>query len=138
MSEAELHILRARLDGGIRNKAARGELYRRLPPGYVRGDSDAEILFDPDEQVQGAIRAVFARFAEFGSVRRVWRWFDREKLDFPVRMPGEQIRWGPPSYGMIGKYKIPRGQSSRHRRSNARTSTSNDGSRFNPEEGLAA
>ena len=101
MSEAELHILRARLDGGIRNKAARGELYRRLPPGYVRGDSDAEILIDPDEQVQGAIRAVFARFAEFGSVRRVWRWFDREKLDFPVRMPGEQIRWGPPSYGMI-------------------------------------
>ena len=40
MSEAELHILRARLDGGIRNKAARGELYRRLPPGYVRGDRD--------------------------------------------------------------------------------------------------
>jgi DNA invertase Pin-like site-specific DNA recombinase len=28
MSEAELHILRARLDGGIRNKAARGELRR--------------------------------------------------------------------------------------------------------------
>ena len=27
MSEAELHILRARLDGGIRNKAARGELW---------------------------------------------------------------------------------------------------------------
>jgi DNA invertase Pin-like site-specific DNA recombinase len=25
MSEAELHVLRARLDGGIRNKAARGE-----------------------------------------------------------------------------------------------------------------
>jgi DNA invertase Pin-like site-specific DNA recombinase len=26
MSEAELHILRARLNGGIRDKAARGEL----------------------------------------------------------------------------------------------------------------
>ena len=101
MSEAELHILRARLDGGIRNKAARGELYRRLPPGYVRGDSDGELLIDPDEQVQSAIRAVFARFAEFGSIRQVWRWFDREKLDFPVRTSGEQIRWAPPSYGMI-------------------------------------
>ena len=44
---------------------------------------------------------VFARFAEFGSVRRVWRWFVREKLDFPVRIAGEQIRWSPPSYGMI-------------------------------------
>ena len=67
MSEAELHILRARLDGGIRNKAARGELYRGQPIGFVRGESDAEILLDPDEEVQGAIRA------EFGSARRVWR-----------------------------------------------------------------
>lgn len=33
MSEAELHVLRARLDGGIRNKAARGELRRGLPWG---------------------------------------------------------------------------------------------------------
>jgi DNA invertase Pin-like site-specific DNA recombinase len=33
MSEAELHILRARLDGGIRNKAARGELRRGCPSG---------------------------------------------------------------------------------------------------------
>ena len=63
MSEAELHILRARLDGGIRNKAARGELYRGQPIGYVRGsEGDAEILLDPDEAVQGAIRAVFERF----------------------------------------------------------------------------
>ena len=37
MSEAELHILRARLDGGIRNKAARGELRRGLPVGLVWG-----------------------------------------------------------------------------------------------------
>jgi DNA invertase Pin-like site-specific DNA recombinase len=38
MSEAELHILRARLDGGIRHKAARGELRRGLPVGLVWGD----------------------------------------------------------------------------------------------------
>ena len=38
MSEAELHILRARLDGGIRNKAARGELRRGLPVGFVWGE----------------------------------------------------------------------------------------------------
>ena len=31
MSEAELHVLRARLNGGIRNKAERGELRRGLP-----------------------------------------------------------------------------------------------------------
>ena len=37
MSEAELHVLRARLDGGIRSKAARGHLRRGLPVGLVWG-----------------------------------------------------------------------------------------------------
>src|SRR5207344_3566755 len=53
MSEAELHILRARLDGGIRNKAARGELRRGLPIGFVWGDADGEVVLHPDEAVIG-------------------------------------------------------------------------------------
>src|SRR5674476_1252641 len=61
MSEAELHILRARLDGRIRNKAARGELRRGLPVGFVWGEQDGEVLFHPDEAVTGAIRTVFER-----------------------------------------------------------------------------
>ena len=85
MSEAELHILRARLDGGIRNKAARGELYRGLPVGFVRGEEDGEVLFHPDEAVTSAIRTVFERFAEFGSARRVWLWFLSEGLSFPLQ-----------------------------------------------------
>jgi DNA invertase Pin-like site-specific DNA recombinase len=48
MSEAELHVLRARLNGGIRNKAARGELRRGLPVGFVWGDADGEVRFHPD------------------------------------------------------------------------------------------
>ena len=72
MSEAELHILRARLDGGIRNKAARGELRRGLPVGLVWGDGDGEVRFHPDEAVTGAIHTVFDRFEELGSVRQVW------------------------------------------------------------------
>ena len=101
-SEAELHILRARLDGGIRNKAARGELYRGQPIGFVRGDANAEILIDPDEAIQAAIRSVFERFAEFGSVRRVWSWFMSEGLDFPVRRHlGADVAWIPPSYATI-------------------------------------
>ena len=75
MSEAELHVLRARLLGGIRNKAARGELHRGLPVGLIRGDADGEVLLHPDESVTAAIRAVFERFAEMGSARRVWLWF---------------------------------------------------------------
>jgi DNA invertase Pin-like site-specific DNA recombinase len=54
MSEAELHIIRARLDGGIRNKAARGELRRGLPVGFIWGETDGEVWFHPDEAVTGA------------------------------------------------------------------------------------
>jgi len=102
MSEAELHIIRARLDGGIRNKAARGELRRGLPVGLVWGERDGEVLFHPDEAVTGAIRTVFERFAEFGSARRVWLWFRSEGLSFPLQlnpagMPGP-IRWVMPTY----------------------------------------
>jgi DNA invertase Pin-like site-specific DNA recombinase/predicted DNA-binding transcriptional regulator AlpA len=102
MSEAELHILRARLDGGIRNKAARGELRRGLPVGFVWGEEDGEIRFHPDEAVTGTIRTVFARFAELGSVRRVWLWFLSEHLTFPLRVhSGAEIRWIPPTYVTI-------------------------------------
>ncbi len=102
MSEAELHIIRARLDGGIRNKAARGELRRGLPVGFVWGERDGEVLYHPDEAVTGAIRTVFERFAEFGSARRVWLWFRSEGLSFPLQtMPGglpSPIRWVVPTY----------------------------------------
>jgi len=63
MSEAELHVLRARLDGGIRNKASRGQLRRGLPVGLVWGEADGEIRLHPDEAVTGVIAAVFERFA---------------------------------------------------------------------------
>jgi len=59
MAEAELHVIRARLEGGIRNKAARGELRRGLPIGLVWGDGDGEVLFHPDQAVRGAIHTVF-------------------------------------------------------------------------------
>jgi DNA invertase Pin-like site-specific DNA recombinase len=102
MSEAELHIIRARLDGGIRNKAARGELRRGLPVGFIWGEQDGEVLFHPDEAVTGALRTVFERFAEFGSARRVWLWFRSEGLSFPLQtmpagLPGP-IRWVAPTY----------------------------------------
>ena len=80
MSEAELHILRARLNGGIRNKAARGELRRGLPVGLVWGSTDGEVRLHPDEAVQTAIASIFSRFAETGSARRVWLWFRSEGL----------------------------------------------------------
>ena len=102
MSEAELHIIRARLEGGIRNKAARGELRRGLPVGFVWGEADGEVLFHPDAAVTGALRTVFERFAEFGSARRVWLWFRSEALSFPLQDgPQGQIRWVTPTYTAI-------------------------------------
>jgi DNA invertase Pin-like site-specific DNA recombinase len=102
MSEAELHILRARLNGGIRNKAARGELRRGLPVGFVWGESDGEIRFHPDEAVRTTIASVFARFAETGSARRVWLRFRSDGLAVPLQMhQREEIRWVAASYTAI-------------------------------------
>jgi DNA invertase Pin-like site-specific DNA recombinase len=102
MSEAELHVLRARLNGGIRNKARRGELRRGLPVGFVWGDEDGKVRFYPDEEVLTAIGTVFARFAEMGSVRRVWLWFRSEGLSLPLQMvQGAEIRWVEASYTAI-------------------------------------
>jgi DNA invertase Pin-like site-specific DNA recombinase len=99
MSEAELHTLRARLDGGIRNKAARGELRRALPVGFVWGEEDGEVLLHPDEAVRGAVGSVFERFTELGSIRRVWLWLCSEGLHFPSQYNRRnEIRWGKPTY----------------------------------------
>ena len=102
MSEAELHVLRARLNGGIRNKAERGELRRGLPVGFVYGELDGEVLFHPDEAVIGAIRAVFERFAELGSARQVWLWFRTQGLCFPLQSNQlKELQWIVPTYTKI-------------------------------------
>ena len=107
MSEAELHVLRARLEGGIKNKAARGELRRGLPAGLVWGEGDGEICFHPDEAVTGVIAAVFGQFATCGSVRATWLWLREQGLRWPLQQavylhgrPGE-ITWAEPSYHAV-------------------------------------
>jgi len=99
MSEAELNILRARLDRSIRNKAARGELRRGLPVGFIWGEDDGEILIHPDEAIAHVIRTIFARFAELGSARRVWLWLRANGIKCPLRLGEHQdLRWGEASY----------------------------------------
>ena len=105
MSEAELHILRARLDGGIRHKAARGELRRGLPVGLVWGEADGQILMHPDEAVTGVITAIFGRFAVCGSVRGTWLWLRDQGLKFPLQpgayVRGTEIIWTEPTYHAV-------------------------------------
>jgi DNA invertase Pin-like site-specific DNA recombinase/transposase-like protein len=105
MSEAELHILRSRLDGGIRHKAARGELRRGLPVGLVWGEADGQILLHPDEAVTGVITAIFGQFAVCGSVRGTWLWLRDQGLKFPLQpgayVRGTEIIWTEPAYHAI-------------------------------------
>jgi DNA invertase Pin-like site-specific DNA recombinase len=102
MSEAELHVLRARLAGGIRNKAERGELRRGLPIGFVWGDADGEVRMHDDEAIIGVLRAVFDRFAEMGSVRQVWLWLRAQDLKWPLQASTlREITWVVPTYTKI-------------------------------------
>ena len=106
MSEAELHVLRARLDGGIRSKAARGHLRRGLPVGLVWGEADGQIGLHPDEAVTGVIGAVFEQFAVCGSVRGVWLWLRDQGLRWPLqgayrRGQDAEITWVAPTYHAV-------------------------------------
>jgi DNA invertase Pin-like site-specific DNA recombinase len=80
MSQAELHFIRARLQGGKRNKAQRGELRFPLPVGLVYGDEPGSILLDPDIEVQNAVRLVFAIFRPTGSAYGVVAYFAERNL----------------------------------------------------------
>lgn len=90
MSEAELHVLRARLRGGILSKAGRGELKSPLPVGFVYTGPDDQVSLDPDQQVQGAIRLFFESFRRTGSATATVRYFNDQGLFFPRR-----VRTGP-------------------------------------------
>ena len=84
MSEAELHVLRARLRGGIVNKARRGELEVPLPVGFVY-DAAGRVGLDPDRQVQDTLRAFFQTFRRTGSATATVKAFRTQQLPFPRR-----------------------------------------------------
>jgi DNA invertase Pin-like site-specific DNA recombinase len=97
MSEAELHVLRARLQGGILNKASRGELFMRPPIGFVY-DAQGRLVLDPDQQIQQTLRTLFDTFQRTGSATATVREFRRAGVLFPRRIHsgptmGEVI-WG--------------------------------------------
>src|SRR6195952_3904750 len=87
MSEAELHILKARMLEGRRSKARRGELGKPLPMGYLRRPS-GEVALDPDEQAQGTIRLVFELYQRFRTVGKVLYYLVEHDIRMPVRTPG--------------------------------------------------
>jgi DNA invertase Pin-like site-specific DNA recombinase len=85
MSEAELHVLKARLRGGILNKVRRGEYRCPLPTGLVY-DQAGNVVLDPDAQIRQTIAHFFETFTRVGSACQTVKVFRKEGLTFPSRL----------------------------------------------------
>lgn len=101
---AELHILHARMRGGLLNKARRGALALRLPVGFRRL-SDGTVVQDPDEQVRTTLQTLFEQFALLRSARAVQRYFAAHQLLMPRYVQtgpdAGQLSWVAPTYQMV-------------------------------------
>jgi DNA invertase Pin-like site-specific DNA recombinase len=104
MSEAELHFLKARMRGGMINKARRGELEMRPPIGLVYRD-DGVLILDPDTEVQAAMRLVFDTFEKTGSAMQTTKIFREQGLLFPRRirtgLGNGELHWAQASHSRI-------------------------------------
>ena len=97
MSEAELHLIRQRLVEAMRAKARRGELQRKLPPGY-QWDELGRMQKDPDEQVRGALARVFESFERVGTIHQTHLYLVEERIEVPVRAADGKLLWRIPTY----------------------------------------
>ncbi len=84
MNEAELHILQGRMHEALLNKAKRGDLYIRVPAGYVKVPTGG-VALDPDEQAQSVIHMIFDEFDRRGSARRVLQFLQENNVELPIR-----------------------------------------------------
>ena len=100
ISEAELHILRGRLNEGRLHEARRGELFEHAPIGYIRKPS-GELALDPDEQVRSVVGLIFDQFDRQRSLHGLLRYLFEHKIQMPVRPHGGtnrgQLEWRRPN-----------------------------------------
>jgi DNA invertase Pin-like site-specific DNA recombinase len=94
MSEAELHVIKARLRGGILNKARRGEFRCPLPTGLAY-DPSGNVVLDPDMQVRETIAHFFDTFSRVGSASQTVKTFRQEGLLFPSRLHNSETVFRP-------------------------------------------
>jgi DNA invertase Pin-like site-specific DNA recombinase len=90
MSEAELHVIKARLRGGILNKVRRGEYRCALPTGFVY-DEAGSVVLDPDTQIRETIAYLFETFSRVGSASQTVTVFHNEGLRFPSRIRNQKL-----------------------------------------------
>src|SRR3979411_1708113 len=101
LSVVELKVIRQRLLAGQESKARRGELFKRLPVGYVL-DSMGKVVFHPDQRVCDAIQLVFVKFRERWSVRQTFQWFRDHDVELPANpIQGTRLVWKIPSQSLI-------------------------------------
>ena len=100
LNEYELDLLRQRSVEARREKARRGELIVAAPAGYLKTE-DQHLEKDPDLRVQQAVRLVFDKFRELGSVRQVLMWFLGHDLELPVHTASGETGWKRPSYHTV-------------------------------------
>jgi excisionase family DNA binding protein len=106
MSEMEVSLFRQRSQEAINNKAKRGELFLRVPVGYLRSADGDHIEKDHDKRVREIVELAFSKFDELQTARRVYLWFLQERIDWPwvIYVDGERaIRWQAPRYSTILK-----------------------------------
>lgn len=82
MSEAEVHLLRQRLDAGRMNQIKRGAYRQHLPAGYLRLP-DGTVVKDPDDQVRHVIDLIFTQFVQLGSITKVIRYLRQYTILVP-------------------------------------------------------
>jgi DNA invertase Pin-like site-specific DNA recombinase len=104
LSEAELHIMKQRMQQGLLNKARRGDLTFTVPMGYLRHAS-GEVLHDLDEQVQHVVRLIFRKFEELGTLNAVLRYLVDHHIQVGIRLqtgPGKgTLEWRRPHRCML-------------------------------------
>jgi DNA invertase Pin-like site-specific DNA recombinase len=101
LSVVELKVLRQRMQAGQESKARRGELFKRLPVGYVL-DAMGKVAFHPDRRVYEALQLVFIKFRERWSMRQTFQWFRDHDVDLPANpIHGTRLVWKIPSQSFI-------------------------------------
>jgi DNA invertase Pin-like site-specific DNA recombinase len=101
LSVVELKVLRQRMHAGQESKARRGEMFKRLPVGYIL-DPTGKVVLHPDQRICEAIRLVFLKFRERWSIRQTFQWFRDHDIELPAnRVQGTGLVWKIPTQALV-------------------------------------